>query len=193
MERQNFNEYIKPSLVLVLICLVVSVALAQVHHVTLPLIEKMAAKTADEARAVVLPEAQSFSAYTGTLEEGIIDFYKADKGAGAAITAEASSYGGPITVMVGVDSQGAVTGVRVLSHSDTPGLGTKAQTPEYLSQYKGKTVAEVIPEGQGLGTETIKKNGQVDAVTGATVSSDGVYHCVQRALAQFNGVGGAEQ
>ncbi|QIB67839.1 FMN-binding protein [Aminipila butyrica] len=192
MERETFNEYIKPTLVLVLICLVVSVALAQVYAVTLPLIEKMAAKTADEARAVVLPEAGTFSAYTGTLEEGITDFYIADNGAGAAITATADSYGGLITVMVGIDGQGVVTGVQVLAHSDTPGLGTKAQTPEYLSQYNGKIAAEIIPDAAGLGTASIKLNPQLDAVTGATVTSDGVYHGVQRALAQFEGAGGVK-
>ncbi|QAT43943.1 FMN-binding protein [Aminipila luticellarii] len=192
MGNSTFKEHIKPSLVLVLICLVVSVALSQVHSITLPLINAMAAKTADQTRTLVLPNATTFTSYEGTLQEGIIDFYWADNGAGAAITAEANSYGGPITVMIGVDAKGAVTGVKVMSHSDTPGLGTKAQTPEYLSQYEGKTAADLIADLETVGQDTIKDNTNLDAVTGATISSNGVYHAVQRALAQFEAAGGVK-
>ena len=192
MENSTFKEHIKPSLVLVLLCLVVSVALSQVYSITLPLINEMSAKTANQTRTLVLPKAETFTPYKGKLQEGIVDFYRADNGAGAAITAEANSYGGPITVMIGIDAKGAVTGVKVMSHSDTPGLGTKAQTPEYLSQYEGKTAADLIADLETVGQDTIKDNTNLDAVTGATISSNGVYHAVQRALAQFEAAGGVK-
>ncbi|QHI72389.1 RnfABCDGE type electron transport complex subunit G [Aminipila terrae] len=190
MGNSTFNEHIKPSLVLVIICLVVSIALSQVYAITLPLIESITAKTADQTRTVVLPKADTFTPYTGKLQDGIVDFYIANNGAGAAITATANSYGGLITVMVGIDAKGAITGVKVMSHSDTPGLGTKAQTPEYLSQYNGMTGAEIIPDANAIGQGTIKDNTNLDAITGATISSNGVYHSVQRALAQFEAAGG---
>nr|WP_315023775.1 FMN-binding protein [uncultured Aminipila sp.] len=192
MENSTFKEHIKPSLVLVIICLVVALALSQVYAITLPLINAITVKTANETRTVVLPKGDAFTAYDGKLQDGIVDYYIADNGAGAAITGTANSYGGLITVMVGIDAKGAITGVKVMSHSDTPGLGTKAQTPEYLSQYIGKTAAEIIPDMGAIGQDTIKNNSNMDAITGATISSNGVYHSVQGALAQFEAAGGVK-
>lgn len=190
MGNSTFKEYIKPALVLVVICLVASFALSQTYTLTKPVIEANDAKAADEARAMVLPEGDSFTAYDGELNEGIVDYYIADNGAGAACTSTSKSFGGTITVMVGIDANGAITGVTVTNHADTPGLGTKAMTVEYLSQYNGKTAAEIIPDAAAIGTDNIKKNANLDAITGATISSNGVYHSVQGALAQFEAAGG---
>lgn len=190
MGNSTFKEYIKPALVLVVICLVASFALSQTYTLTKPVIEANDAKAADEARAMVLPEGDSFTAYDGELNEGIVDYYIADNGAGAACTSTSKSFGGTITVMVGIDANGAITGVTVTNHADTPGLGTKAMTVEYLSQYNGKTAAEIIPDAVAIGTDNIKKNANLDAITGATISSNGVYHSVQGALAQFEAAGG---
>ncbi|MGN0710642.1 MAG: hypothetical protein ACI4LO_02690, partial [Anaerovoracaceae bacterium] len=104
MGNSTFKEYIKPALVLVVICLVASFALSQTYTLTKPVIEANDAKAADEARAMVLPEGDSFTAYDGELNEGIVDYYIADNGAGAACTSTAKSFGGTITVMVGIDA-----------------------------------------------------------------------------------------
>ncbi|MFV0517890.1 MAG: FMN-binding protein [Aminipila sp.] len=192
MGNSTFKEYIKPALVLVIICLVVSFALSQTYGITKPIIAQNEAKAADEARALVLPQGGSFTAYSGELNEGIIDFYISDNGAGAAITSTAKSFGGTMTVMVGIDANGAITGVTVTKHADTPGLGTKAMTPEYLSQYTGKTFADVVLDPSSIGAVSIKKNTNLDAITGATISSNGVYYAVQGALAQFEAAGGVK-
>jgi len=189
MGNSTFKEYIKPALVLVIICLVVSFALSQTYGMTKPII---AAKAADEARALVLPEGDSFTAYDGQLNEGIVDYYIADNGAGVACTSTAKSFGGTMTVMVGIDANGAITGVTVTNHADTPGLGTKAMTVEYLSQYNGKTAADIIPDMGTIGQDSIKKNTNLDAITGATISSNGVYYSVQGALAQFEAAAGVK-
>lgn len=192
MGNSTFKEYIKPALVLVVICLVVSFALSQTFAMTKPTIEANEAKAADEARALVLPEGGTFTAYDGTLNEGILDLFIADNGAGAACTTTSKSFGGTLTVMVGIDAGGAITGVTVTKHADTPGLGTKAFTVEYLSQYNGKTAAEVVPDAAAIGADNIKKNANLDSITGATISSNGVYHAVQGALAQFEAAGGVK-
>lgn len=190
MENSTFKEYVKPALVLIIICLVVSFALSQTFALTKPIIEANEAKAADEARALVLPEGGSFSAYEGDLNEGIVDYYIADNGAGVACTSTAKSFGGTITVMVGIDEAGAIRGVTVTKHADTPGLGTKAMTVEYLDQYNGKIAADVIPDMGAVGEDNIKYNANMDAITGATISCNGVYHSVQGALAQFEIAGG---
>ena len=83
-------------------------------------------------------------------------------------------------MMVGVDGEGAVTGVAVVKHSETSGIGTKVADNEpnsagvgMLSQFEGKSAAD--------GTLAVGVN--VDAVSGATVSSRGVTGGVNAALA----------
>ncbi|TLM79510.1 MAG: FMN-binding protein [Actinobacteria bacterium] len=73
-------------------------------------------------------------------------------------------YGGPITMVVGLDSSGLVTGVTVVLHNETPGLGTKAiGEPEYLAKFVGVD-----------GKDIEKSAKKVDTITGATKSSRGV-------------------
>ncbi len=184
LNKQNFTEYIKPALVLVSICLVVSFALAQTYAITLPIIEANEQKAADEARALVLPEGDSFTPYEGSLVDGVEGYYVANNKAGVAVTATGKSFGGKLTTMVGIDADGKITGVTVTKHADTPGLGTKAMTVDYLAQYNGKTADEVLV------SENIKKNPNMIFITGATISSNGVYYSVQAAMKQFQEAGG---
>jgi electron transport complex protein RnfG len=184
-----FKENIAPVLVLVVICLVITFALAYVNSITEPIIEDNAIKAADEARAELLPTADSFTEYDGkleVLEEGkvfVTDCYIADNGTGMVVTVKTKSFGGLLTEMVGIDSEGAITGVKVTAHGDTPGLGTKAHATDYLSQYDGLS--------QLAGT-SVKADSSVTQVSGATISSNGVYMGVCAALEQFKLVGGAE-
>lgn len=186
MSDKNFaKEYIAPVVVLFAICLVVSFALAQTYGITAPLIEKINKENADAARAYVLPSgADGFTKYDGDLVEGVTECYIADNKSGIAVTATYKSFGGTLTAMVGVDSEGSITGVSVMEHGDTPGLGTKAMTEEYLSQYLGILEASA---------DKIKQDSQVEAITGATISSNAIYHTVSEALAQFDEMGGVTQ
>ncbi len=173
---------IGPTVILLIICLVISAALAVTYQVTLPQIEKINKETADAARMEVLKGAESFTAKEGDLPEGVTEYYVEDNGLGVVVTAQNKSFGGTITVMVGIDSDGAITGVKVTDHADTPGLGTKAMTTEYLSQYKEITDLDDV--------DNIKKDSQVDHVTGASVSSNGIYGAVKYALAAYDEMGG---
>ncbi len=171
-----------PTVVLFIICLVISAALSVTYQATAPQIEKINKETADAARLEVLPEADSFTAVEGDLPEGVSEYYIADNDSGVVVTTQTRSFGGTITVMVGIDSDGVITGVRVTDHSDTPGLGTKAHDPDYLTQYQGLTETE--------NADNIKKDDQVDEVTGATVSSNAIYHCVNYAVDAYDEIGG---
>lgn len=172
-----FKENVIPALVLVIICLVVTGALAVTYGVASPIIADNEKKTADEARAQVLPEGDGFTLYEGQLAEGVTECYLADNGEGIAVTSTYGSFGGTLTAMVGIDKDGKITGVTVTGHADTPGLGTKAMEPEYLAaNYEGASVIEA---------DSIKNDPEVDAITGATISSNAVYQCVKEALIQF--------
>ena len=85
--------------------------------------------------------------------------------------------------MIGIDADGNITGVKVTAHADTKGLGTKAHDSAYLAQYAGMN--------QLGNADNIKGDSSVNFVTGATISSNGVYQGVCAALAQFEQMGGA--
>ncbi len=189
MKSNTFKEYIQPSVVLVAICLVITFALAYVNSITSPIIAENSAKSADAARAQLLPAATSFEKYEGDLyvQEAdkvyVEDCYIAE-GVGMVVTVKSSSFGGLITEMVGIDANGAITGVKVTAHNDTKGLGTKAHETSYLDpNYTGKT--------ELAHADNIKGDSSVSFISGATISSNGVYQGVCAALTQFEQVGGA--
>ena len=184
-----FKEYISPILVLVIICFVTTFLLAFTYGVTAPIIAENTAKAASEARMELLPEGDSFSdagADLYVLEEGKVyatEVYTADNGAGMVVTVKTNSYGGMLTAMVGINSNGEITGVKVTDHADTPGVGTKAHAAEHLSQYEGLTE---------LGSDVIKSDPSVQHVTGASVSSGAVHKAVYCALEQYKAMGGVK-
>ena len=184
MKNNNFKENFIPAIVLVCICLVVSLALAATYNVSNPTIIANQQKSADEARMEVLPDGDSFTEYDGKLVDGVDDCYIADNKAGMAVTAEYKGFGGAVKVMIGIDANGEITGVKVTEHSETPGLGTKAADPGYLEQYQG------VSEATGWSVLTMTPN--IDAVTGATITSNAVYGSVDEALAQFKECGGVK-
>ena len=106
---------------------------------------------------------------------------KADNKSGIVVTVVTSSFGGKLTEMVGIDADGAITGIKVTDHADTPGVGTKAQAPGHLEQYVG--VSE-------LTNTNIKKDPAIDHVSGASVSSGAIHYGVYGALEQFKLMGG---
>ena len=110
------------------------------------------------------------------------DCYIANDG-GMVVTVKSASFGGLLTEMVGIDANGAITGVKVTAHNDTKGLGTKAHDSTYLEQYKGLT--------ELANADSIKSDSAVTYISGATISSNGVYQGVCAALEQFKAVGGA--
>ena len=83
-----------------------------------------------------------------------------------------SGFGGEISMAVGVDKSGAVTGVSIIQMSETSGLGANAQRESFRSQYVGKSGSVALK----------KQGGEIDALTGATVTSTAVTKGVNAAL-----------
>ena len=189
MKSNKFREYIAPSLVLVVICLVITGALAYINSITAPIIEQNSIKAADEARAELLPSADSFTAYDGDLvvleadKVFVTECYIADNDTGMVVTVKSASFGGLLTEMVGIDANGAITGVKVTAHADTKGLGTKAHEGKYVTQYEGLDTLAFA--------DNVKGDPAIEHVSGATISTNGVYQGVCAALKQFEAVGGA--
>ena len=185
---------IKLTVTLFVTCLIVAGLLGGVNAITK---DKIAAinweKTVQAMKAVVAdPDATPFSDALPVTEEmaaaaaayGSLDsIYEVQvdgAAAGYAIKVVASGSQGSIEMMVGVDADKAVTGVSVVSHSETSGIGTKVVANEptaagigVLSQFEGKSAADGV----------LSVGSNVDAISGATVSSKGITAGVNAALA----------
>lgn len=188
-KNENFKEYGMPVVVLVAICFVTSLLLALTNAVSDPIIIRNQEIAATENRKELLPEADSFTkvevsefASSTDGKASVTEVYQADNGAGYVMTAKTASFGGELTLMVGLDANGAVTGVKVTDHSDTPGVGTKDQDPEYLAQYITRT---------DLSAEDVKKETDFKFITGASVSGTAIHKGVYAVLAQYAMLGGA--
>ena len=190
-KESTFSSFISPILVLVLICFVVTFALAMAYGVTKPIIDKNNLKESNKAKSELIPEAHGeFENYGGKLvvvQKNKIyatEASKAVNGSGVVVTVSSNSYGGALTAMVGIDNKGKITKVLVMSAQDTPGIGTKAQDPKHLEQYKGLN---------DLGSETIKDaKSKVKHITGASISSQAIHEAVFCGLKQYKAMGGAK-
>lgn len=184
MGNNSFKENFAPSVVLVVICLVATALLAGTYQVTAPVIAQVQAEQAAAARAEVLPGATAFEQVDASLQDGVIEVYKATDGAeGVVITSAFKGFGGDVTVMTGIDLNGEITGVKVTdAANETPGLGTKATVPEHLNKFVGNTAITNVDGGEGT---------RVDGVSGATYTSNAVFNSVNAALAQYAELGGA--
>ncbi len=139
----------------------------------------------DAVSAVMPPTDNDVAADTLVLNDGARDvkFHRGTKngvpvGAAFAVVAP-DGYSGDIEILVGVDTAGAVTGLTVLKHLETPGLGSKIETPEFRDQYLGKSARD--PETWSV----VKDGGVFKQITGATISSRAVTNAVAAGLAFF--------
>ena len=178
----------KLAVTLFVTCVIVAGLLGFVNKLTLPNITAANEKKTAEAIQKVMPEMDGSPAAMELTEEmtaaasgagaTITEAYEAQAGGsviGYALKIVASGSQGNIEMMVGVDAEGAVTGVSIVKNSETSGIGSKVMSNEngVLDQFIGKSAAD--------GTLSVGKN--VDAISGATVSSRGVTTGVNAALA----------
>lgn len=169
------------TLVLVLfgISLVVALLLGATNLITDPYIKENQRIKQEKAMNEVLP-ADSYEelAYTG--DDGTVDaVYKAGDAGYVVQVTPATSFSGTLSVMVGVDANGACTGISIVATNETSGLGSNASKPAFKDQFVGAT-----------GTVTVTKDGgTINAITGATITSRGVCEAVTSALAAAASMG----
>ncbi|RLB19199.1 MAG: electron transporter RnfG [Deltaproteobacteria bacterium] len=111
------------------------------------------------------------------VEKNIFPAKKGDKVIGLAYSSAATGYHGRIDVMVGIDPTGKVTGISIMTHTETPGLGARIVEPAFTKQFKGFTLSPEL--------NLSAKGGKIDGVSGATHSSEGVVEAVRKALELF--------
>lgn len=166
---------LKLTVTLTSICLVVSLLLGIVNSVTEPIIdEKQAAKTTAAMAQVLAAEEYRETVTTVANVSAMYEALSGNDVIGYVMEVTANGFGGAIDMVVGVDLSGCVTGVSVISDSETANLGKKVTTNQ-----------DVLDRFTGLGGTITVNSGEnrFDGVTGATVSSKAVTAGVNNALA----------
>jgi len=189
-QEANGAAEISPLLIIppVIIAAVMALALALVYGVTKEPIAEAKRKELNDKLAMVMPDfdndpgttvqdlGNDVKLYTGRTAEEVSGFALACEGAG--------SYSGGFYVIFGLLPDGTINKVRILETKETPGLGTKAD-PFIIDQMEGQT----WPEG---GFKVVKDGGDIDAISGATITSRAVCSGVNLGIETFNAAGGAE-
>ena len=183
---------------LTIIALVASLALALVNNVTKGPIEKVNQEKIANAVAKVLPAYDSYSVDTVSVEtpkgEAQMVRYTAVNAAGELVgkaieSFDDNGFGGRLSAMVGFDAEGNISGYEVLASAETPGLGAKA---DRWFQKGGK--GDVIGKNPSTDNLTVKKDGgQVDAITGSTITSRAFCRLVATAYNAFQIEKGEQQ
>ena len=190
----NTKFILKHALILFAIAFICSLLLILCNNLTEGRIAELQAKTEAEAQTDVLPEAKEFeevksevmmllsdsrvtAAFSGKDADG--------KTTGYCIKVEPSGFGGKISMMVGIKAGGEISGVKITSMSETPGLGAKADDA-WLTQFKGKKGSlSVIKSGTA-------KDSEINAISGATITSKAVAEGVNIASSAMKTISKAE-
>ena len=184
-KESSVKEILIPTITLFLICLISAAILAGLNSVTSPIIAESNEQAAVASMQEVLPEATSFgeTIVTDNAEYSVGTDENGDTVGYVFTTIDKKSYGGTISVMTGIGTDGLVKGVVILEIDDTPGLGMKAKEDYFRNQFKGAS-----------GEFSITKNGkwaedgdnEIDAITSATITSTAVKNAVNEAVKCFN-------
>ena len=178
----------KLTVTLLVTCIIVAGLLGLVNGVTAGPIAQINQQKTEQAMAEVVSDPSSFQA-VAELPQAAVDAATAaggtltelydGQGAGYVLKVVASGSQGNIEMMVGVDASGAVTGVSVINHSETSGIGTKVVGNE--TNTAGVPVLDQFVGLSGAGSLVVGSN--ITAISGATVSTKGITMGANAALA----------
>lgn len=180
MIKNNKDDIIKPVAVLLAICIIIPLALSVTNKITSEKIARLETENSNKNMALLV-KAES---YEKCETDGITYYCATENGKITAyiFTESSKGYGGDVSVMTAVNTDGTVAGTAILDVSnETPGLGQNAAKESFYAQFKG------LKKGISLlknGAESQKN--EINAVTGATVTSTAVTRAVNTALDNFD-------
>lgn len=190
--------FMKDAIILFVITLIAGICLGGVYEITKEPIEQATIAANLVTYQEVFPNAASFEGsdalkeaaktseetlatlgYGGVLvDEALVALDASGNPAGYIISSTSKDgYGGAISISVGIDKEGVITGVGYLSIGETPGLGMNATEPAFKDQYKGKSVESFTVVKGGASADN-----EIDAISGATITSDAVTNAVNAAI-----------
>ena len=172
------KEFVMPVLVLALLCLLVSGALAFGNRLTAPVIEEAAAQRMEAAIRDIMPRADEFVLLEAEgLPNTVTGVYRTTNNVGFIFMITTSGYGGEIKLICGVDPAGKIIKTAVLAQTETRGLGTPVFEEGHAGQYRGKDRNSIE---------------SVQAISGATISSKAFKKGIRDSLEAFDIVKGVK-
>lgn len=192
------KSIIKDALILFVITLIAGFGLGAVHEITAEPIEKANYNIQQEAYKTVFPDAAKFvdmdgfdsdaatkivsdAGYPDTIESCVLAEDNSGATLGYVITVtDPNSYGGNVTFSLGITEDGTLNGYSITSINDTPGLGMKAKEASFADQFKDKQVDSFTVTKTGASSDS-----EIDAISGATITSKAVTSGVNAGLAYF--------
>nr|WP_296155767.1 RnfABCDGE type electron transport complex subunit G [uncultured Blautia sp.] len=199
------NTILKNTISITVITLVAGLALGVVQDITAGPIATQQEKSKEEAYKTVFEDADKFEVYSAddgltsylsdngftaqTIDEIMVAEDASGETLGYAFTVtDSEGYGGDIQFAMGVQNDGTLNGISILSISETAGLGMKATTDSFKDQFKDKKVEKFTYTKTGATSDD-----QIDAISGATITTNAMTNGVNAGLCAFQYVeGGAE-
>lgn len=196
------NKIVKNAIILTIITLVAGVGLGLVYEITKEPIAISKERAKQEAYKSVISDAAEFVEYAdfdaeeaadilaeAGLESNTIDEVMEAQSAGGEVlgyvitSTTPEGYGGNIQISTGILEDGTVAGISILAISETAGLGMKATESSFQDQFKDKNVEQFSYTKSGASAD-----GEVDAISGATITTSAVTNDVNAALAYYYSV-----
>ena len=184
------NKIVKNTLILTLITVIAGFLLGVVYEVTKTPISQAQETAKKEAWQAVFSDVKLGDFKAEDVDQKAADKAVKDMGVNATIdevctagdagyvitTTDKDGFGGNIQITVGIKKDGTINGVSILSISETAGLGMKATEPSFYNQYVNKQADKFVVSKDGGDGE------QIDALSGATITSRAVTGAVNAAL-----------
>ena len=169
---ENKDEILKPTVVLLCICIIIPLALAVTNAVTAGRIKELDRKNTESTMATLVKadkyNEKAFNKDGFTYYEAV----KEGKTVAYIFKTAAKGYGGDVSVMTAISPDGKISNLAILDvSSETPGLGQNASKKEFYGQFKDKADKISVTD--------------IDTVTGATITSKAVTNAVNEALESF--------
>ncbi|WBW97160.1 RnfABCDGE type electron transport complex subunit G [Oceanirhabdus sp. W0125-5] len=175
---------IRLGMILLLIAALAGLSLGAVHSITAEPIAKAKASAKQNAMNEIL-KADEFKDSQIELPDNILEVnvgYKGEEIIGYAIKVSPKGYSGAVEIMVGIYTDGTIGGIKILSHSETPGLGANAPKPQFSGQFTNKSTNKELEVVKG----SASTENQIEAITGATITSRAVVNGVNDAVEFYN-------
>ena len=187
------REVVKLAGILFIITSVAAILLGFTNMATRDVIAQQLELENTEARKSALPIAEEFEEVKGKeLENALLtDFssidevYQGKKDGeiiGYTFKITSGGYGGEMVINVGISVEGKVTGIKIVSHSETPGLGAKAAEEDFQNQYIDKSADSPLSVIKG----NASGNSEIEAIAGATVTSNAVTDSVNLSIELYH-------
>lgn len=163
--KSEFSESLRMVLALFLICAITAGVVAVINAQTVDRIAENLEGEIRESIEGMFGEGVSYEALENIPADAVAIYrIRLDKGESYCVNLNSSGFGGDVNMLVSIDSDGSIVGVRVVSHAETPGLGSRATEEGFLSGFVGKIFGE-----------------SVQAIAGATISSNAIQSGIDKA------------